>query len=183
MEDIFLHDGPPGREFENAGRSGWPYLETEVLNLRNRENFQEMRDVYLFLKNLDGFSEALDPFTWEGDQNASLHSDIDWRSDHLGVKPTYWNLVDSDMPWQLSEGLAMGSHGPVEGLKPIGRHIDKQALSSHPFYSNSQLVRNPFRCFHRSDGTYERSIDTILAPNQYRLSADSLADCRCQLLG
>lgn len=183
MEDIFLHDGPPGRKFENAGRSGWPYLETEVLNLRNRENFQEMRDVYLFLKNLDGFSEALDPLTWEGDQNARLHSDIDWRSDHLGVKPTYWNLVDSDMPWQLTEGLAMGSQGPVEGLKPIGRHIDKQALSSHPFYRNSQLVRNPFRCFHRSNGTSEHSIDTILAPHQSRLSTDSLTNCRCQLFG
>ena len=26
VEDIFLHEGDKGRLFENAGRSGWPYL-------------------------------------------------------------------------------------------------------------------------------------------------------------
>ena len=158
VEDIFLHDGSPGREFEHAGRSGWPYLETEVLNFRSKDNFQEMRDVYLFLKNLKEFQEPLNDCAWDGDQNANLHSDIDWRADHLGMDVTYWNLVDSDMPWQLTEGIAMCSQGPVEGLRPIGRHIDKQALSSHPFFEKSQLVRNPFRCFHRSDGMYVGSI-------------------------
>lgn len=152
VEDIFLHDGSPGRGFENAGRSGWPYLETEILNFRSQGNFQEMRDVYLFLKSLKDFQEPLNDCAWDGDENANLHSDIDWRADHLGMDATYWNLVDSDMPWQLTEGIAMGNQGPVEGLRPIGRHIDKQALSSHPFFEKSQLVRNPFRCFHRSDG-------------------------------
>lgn len=158
VEDIFLHDGSPGRDFEHAGRSGWPYLETEVLNFRSKDNFQEMRDVYLFLKDLKEFQKPLNDCAWDGDQNANLHSDIDWRADHLGMDATYWNLVDSDMPWQLTEGIAMGSQGPVEGLRSIGRHIDKQALSSHPFFEKSQLVRNPFRCFHRSDGTYASSI-------------------------
>lgn len=23
---------------------------------------------------------------------------IDWRADHLAMEPTFWNLVDSDMP-------------------------------------------------------------------------------------
>ena len=46
----------------------------------------------------------------------------------------------------------MGAMGPRDGLRPIVRHVDKQTLSSHPFYANSQLVRNPFRSFHRSDG-------------------------------
>lgn len=154
VEDIFLHDGKPGRKFENAGRSGWPFLETEVLNFRSQDNFQEMRDVYLFLKNMEGFEKSLDSCIWDGENNASLHSDIDWRSDHLGIDATYWNLVDSDMPWQLTEGMAMGIQAPVDGLKPIGRHIDRQALSSHPFFKDSQLVRNPFRCFHRADGRF-----------------------------
>lgn len=73
----------------------------------------------------------------------------------------YWNMVDSDMPWQLSEGLCMGGlGGPAAGLKPVVRHIDKQAISSHPFYRKSQLVRDPFRCFHRNDGT---SMSALLA--------------------
>ena len=152
VEDIFLHDGPTGREFENAGRSGWPYLETEVLNFRHRSNFQIMRDIYLLLHNKKELQDDLNESTWKADRNASLHTDIDWRGDHLAMEPSFWNLVDADMPWQLSEGLAMGAMGPRDGLQPILRHVDKQVLSSHPFYNNAQLVRSPFRTFHRSDG-------------------------------
>lgn len=54
--------------------------------------------------------------------------------------------------WQLSEGLAMGMHGPRDGLQPLRRHVDKQILSFHPFYKDSCLVRNHFRTFHRGDG-------------------------------
>ena len=46
----------------------------------------------------------------------------------------------------------MGAMGPQDGLQPIVRHVDKQILSLHPFYTNAQLVRSPFRTFHRSDG-------------------------------
>ena len=152
IEDIFLHDGSCGREFEKAGRSGWPYLETEVLNFRSEGNFQEMRDVYILLRKLDGLQESLNETIWTGDKNASLYSDVKWRADHLGMQVDYWSLLDSDMPWQLSEGLCMGGMGPMSGLKPVARHIDKQIISQHPFYKESQLVRNPFRCFHRSDG-------------------------------
>ena len=147
-----VDDGPTGREFENAGRSGWPYLETEVLNFRHRDNFQTMRDIYLLLHDKSELQDDLNESTWRADRNASLHSDVDWRSDHLAMEPSFWNLVNSDMPWQLSEGLAMGSMGPRDGLQPIVRHVDKQILSLHPFYSDAQLVRSPFRTFHRSDG-------------------------------
>jgi len=152
VEDIFLHDGPTGREFESAGRSGWPYLETEILNFRHRAHFQEMRDVYLLLHKNEELHEDLNESTWKADQNASLHSDVNWRADHLAMDPTFWNLVDSDMPWQLSEGLAMTGQGPQDGLRPILRHVDKQTLTSHPFYNDAQLIRNPFRTFHRGDG-------------------------------
>ena len=152
VEDIFLHDGETGREFEKAGRAGWPYLETEILNFRHEQNFQEMRDVYLLLNKMEELNEDLNQSTWKADRNSSLHSDIDWRAGHLAMEPTFWNLVDADMPWQLSEGIAMGSQGPRDGLTPVGRHVDKQTISSHPFYGNAQLVRNPFRTFHRRDG-------------------------------
>ena len=153
VEDIYLHDGPTGREFENAARSGWPYLETEVLNFRHRDSSQEMRDVYLLLHRMEELHEDLNESTWKADQNASLRSDIDWRADHLALEPHFWTLVASDMPWQLSEGLAMGTSGaPKDGLRRIDREIDRQILSSHPFYKESHLVRNPFRTFHRSDG-------------------------------
>ncbi|KAL8944271.1 MAG: hypothetical protein Q9216_000566 [Gyalolechia sp. 2 TL-2023] len=152
VEDIFLHDGQPGREFENGGVAGWPYLETEVLNMRSQKNFQEMRDVYLILSNLTGLDEELDQISFKNDQNSSLQSDIQWRAGHRAMTAGYWNLVASDMPWQLDEGLAMGIRGPLEGLQPITRHVDPQMLSTHPFFKDSHLVRNVFRCFHRSDG-------------------------------
>ena len=46
----------------------------------------------------------------------------------------------------------MGSLGPKDCLQPLSRFVDKQALSNHPFYKDAQVVRNPFRTFHRSDG-------------------------------
>ncbi|KAL9102673.1 MAG: hypothetical protein Q9163_002195 [Psora crenata] len=152
VEDIFLHEGEPGREFENAGRAGWPYLETEIFNFRHRDNVQEMRDVYLLLRDWQELQHDLDLSTWKADHNASLHHDVDWRADHLATQPTFWNLVGSDMPWQLSEGLSMGSLTPKDGLQPVGRHIEPQTLSMHPFYKDAHLVRDPFRTFHRGDG-------------------------------
>ncbi|KAL8772056.1 MAG: hypothetical protein Q9209_002722 [Squamulea sp. 1 TL-2023] len=152
VEDIFLHDGQPGREFENVGASGWPYVETEVLNIRSHKDFQEMRDVYMILSRLTELEEDLDQCSWKNDENSSLQSDVSWRADHLAMPANYWSLVLSDMPWQLSEGLAMGIRGVTEGLQPISRQIGQQTLCNHPFYTNCHMVRNIFRCFHRSDG-------------------------------
>ena len=140
-----------------------------------------MRDIYLLLHDKSELKDDLNESTWRADRNPSLHSDVDWRADHLAMEPSFWNLVDADskalfelirypspptfcspslkmltrkcaVPWQLSEGLAMGAMGPRDGLQPIVRHVDKQILSLHPFYTNAQLVRSPFRTFHRSDG-------------------------------
>ena len=152
VEDIFLHEGDQGREFTHAGRSGWSYLESEVFSFVNREYFQEMRDVYLLLQDRQDLHDELNASSWKANQNASLHQDIDWRAGHLAVEATYWNLVSSDMPWQLSEGLSMGALGPKDGLKPVGRFVEKQTISSFPFYANAHLVRDPFRTFHRGDG-------------------------------
>ncbi|KAL8705938.1 MAG: hypothetical protein Q9201_000993 [Fulgogasparrea decipioides] len=152
VEDIFLHDGQPGRAFENGGKPEWPYVETEILNVRSHKNFQEMRDVYLLLSRLSELDEELDQCSFKNDENSSLQSDVDWRAGHLAMPACFWTLVASDMPWQPDEGMQMGIHGPLEGLQPISRHIAPQTLSIHPFYRDSHIVRNIFRCFHRSDG-------------------------------
>jgi hypothetical protein len=155
VEDLFLNEGPTGRtKFEEAGTPGWPYLECEILNFRSRANFQDSRDAYLLLRDLDGPTTAeLDATVLKDLEDSELIEDVKWRSRHVHSPISYWGLAASDMAWQLSEGLGRGLSGPHAGLKPVGRHIDQQILSRHPFYEQTQVVRSSFRCFHRNDGT------------------------------
>ena len=97
VEDIFLHEGKQGRPFEYAGRSGFPYLMAEISNFRHRDNFREMRDVYLLLKDRTDITKELDESTWKADHNSSLQADIAWRAKHTAIEPTYWKLAVSDM--------------------------------------------------------------------------------------
>ncbi|MCJ1275983.1 hypothetical protein MMC21_003788 [Puttea exsequens] len=167
IEDVFLHQAPEGEEgrnFENVGNSGWPYPQLEVLNFRSRARFQEMRDVRSLLQCLDHLQEDLNKCTWEryrpSDKNtdSTILDDLKWRATHLNITqdfntiPDFWTQVSSDIPWQVTEGLAMASYGPLDGLKPTLQKIDHQALWDHDFFGSAQLVRDPFRCFHRGDG-------------------------------
>jgi len=154
VEDLFLNAGPKECvKFEEAGTPGWPYLQCEILNFRSRANFQDSRDAYLLLRDLDGPTAELDATVLKDLKDSELIEDVKWRSGHVHSPTSYWDLASSDMAWQLSEGLARGLSGPHAGLKPIGRHIDQQILSRHPFYKQSQIVRSRLRCFHRNDGT------------------------------
>ncbi|KAI9822397.1 MAG: hypothetical protein M1827_000116 [Pycnora praestabilis] len=154
VEDLFLHAGPSvGKQFKHGGQPGWPYLTTQTLSVHSREHFKEARDVFMLLKSkFPSISAKLDKTTFEGDNNKNLYDDIVWRADHLGTSMRFWDLAESDMSWQLAEGVGLGMCGPHSGLKPVDRHIDEQMLTRHPFYRKAQLVRDPFRCFHRADG-------------------------------
>ena len=140
-----------GREFESAGRGGWPYLETELLNFRSLQNFTDLRFLASLSRN-NRLTRELDQLTFQGDNNATLRSDIEWRANHVGTNIGYWESVGSDMPWQLSEGNALNMNGPFKGHRTAKRDIDRQSIARHPFFENAQLVRDPFRTFHRSDG-------------------------------
>jgi hypothetical protein len=134
-------------------QAGWPYLDTEILNFRSQQNIQDMRDVFMILSKLEALNPQLDQISLSGDKNENLVDDIKWRANHVGVPMGYWNLVESDMPWQLSEGVDQGDRVEKDKLTPVGRDIDKQLLSTHPFFQKSQIVRSIFRCFHRADGS------------------------------
>ncbi|KAL8775806.1 MAG: hypothetical protein Q9194_003623 [Teloschistes cf. exilis] len=169
IEDMFLHqapDGQDGREFVNIGRDGWPYPSIELLNFRSRIRFQEMRDVHAWLQHMHDLDRDLDRCSWENyepsaeNKGNTILDDLKWRATHLNITqdfntlPDFWTQVRSDMPWQLTEGLAMSSYGPLDGLKPTLQDCDKQALRNHDFFGSAQLVRDPFRCFHRGDGEF-----------------------------
>jgi hypothetical protein len=150
VEDLFLTDRS-GRPFSRGSAAGWPYPSIETLNFRSRENIQEKRDAFLILSKLDRLEHRLNQISNDSINHGRLGGDINWRAGHHGTTADYWTLVKIDMPWQLSEGITVDNPKPGDKLS-ISRNIDKQVLSKHPFYKNAQLVRNPFRCFHRPDG-------------------------------
>ncbi|KAL8658515.1 MAG: hypothetical protein Q9202_007534 [Teloschistes flavicans] len=167
IEDMFLHQAPEGRDgrkFVNIGRDGWPYPSVELLNFRSRSRFQEMRDVHAWFQHMHDLDSDLDRSSWENYKSSAenkgntILDDLKWRATHLNITqdfqtlPDFWTQVRSDMPWQLTEGLAMSSYGPLDGLKPTFQDCDQQALRNHDFFGSAQLVRDPFRCFHRGDG-------------------------------
>jgi len=79
--------------------------------------------------------------------------DLQWRAKHLGLETDFWSDVRADIPYQLTEVNAIEyPSGPLDGPCPLSSPILQQTLWENPFYKNAQLVRNPFRCFHRSDG-------------------------------
>ncbi|KAL8755943.1 MAG: hypothetical protein Q9184_004655 [Pyrenodesmia sp. 2 TL-2023] len=166
IEDLFLHQGKTGRPFENIGRYGWPYAKIEVLNFIDRKRFQNMRDVYRFLHDNTQLTEELNKECWNGFEPSwktngkGVLDDLRWRTTHLGLAndwktlPNYWTVSNSDIPWQLAEGLHAPDYGPLDGLQPTLWQSDKQALHKHAFFGSAQLVRDLFRCFHRGDGLF-----------------------------
>ena len=153
VEDLFLHSkAERGKPYKHAGTLSFPYPALDVLNIRNKDSFQEMRDVFVLSKKVPQVFQKLDQSALDGVDNPDLRRDILWRSKHLGVLPTFWNLSQSDMAWQLSEGFGVGQYGPMSALKPLEAKAKEQILSRHPFFASSQIVRDAFRLFHRGDG-------------------------------
>lgn len=175
IEDIFRHGGPAGRHFHNSAGLAFPYVELEVLNLVDRARFQKMRDVYHFLHDESELTEQLHSECWAGFEPSSqtdglgILDDLRWRATHLGLAedwktlPDFWTACNSDVPRQLTEGAARSGYGPLDGLNPTLWQSDKQALHKHRFFSSAQVVRDPFRCFHRGDGTLHLLIWAMLS--------------------
>lgn len=176
IEDLFRHaNSEEPRPFKNAGHVGFAYVELDNLNFRHREEVEDLRDTYCLLSRLDHLSRSApdstdddlspqtsktptgpEPLDWEchrGDRNPKLRGDLEWRAEHLNTELTFWELVASDMPWQISDGLPICASGPLGRIKPVINSYDFRILSSHPAFLDAQLVRNEFRFFHRSDGS------------------------------
>jgi hypothetical protein len=142
------------------GTKFFPYIQFETLNLRNRQDLQDMLEIKNIItqnKELEQVTAQLDATALEGLSN-NFVQDLDWRSNHLGLDLHYSQLVSRDFPRQLSHSLPrhyLSSHNlsfsPLTDMHDT-HAIDEQVIATFPFYRNAQLVRNPFRCFHRADG-------------------------------
>jgi hypothetical protein len=136
--------------------NSWPYQSIDVLDIIHRDEYINVRDVF---KILSSRVAANDPL--KSQLNASSRTsmdpvmvdDLEWRAKHLGVKTDFWSDVRADIPYQLTEVNAIEyPSGPLDGPCPLSSDIVQQTLWESSVYKNAQLVRNPFKCFHRSDG-------------------------------
>ncbi|KAF2398200.1 hypothetical protein EJ06DRAFT_127188 [Trichodelitschia bisporula] len=152
VEDIFLNYRGRTAATQQGTTHSWPYQEIETVNIRSRTEYDTMRDIYKLRTIISSLTRDLDTLSTEG-LSSALRNDIDWRAEHLGVKAGYWDLIKSDIPYELTQTVALQNPpGPLDGPAVDGLENEFQALWDHPFYENAHIVRNKFRTFHRADG-------------------------------
>ena len=159
---MFRYDWHRGRPFTHSGATPrCPHPTLDILQLRNRKELQQQRNVFDLLKPLEEIQPALDQCALANNRNSSFERDLEWRKIHLGKGLGYWDTVVTDIPYQMSDGVALPAFGPVRAgsLGKERRKLDPTALTKHDHFRKSQLVRNVFRTWHRSDGIYVCPID------------------------
>lgn len=161
IEDLFL--GARTGALQNFGPyHGWLYLGDwmESMNFRSRSEIQDLRDIFKLTAEVivrsPKLAERLNDSTNAGLPD-SIDKDLEWRAQHLGLERDFWTMNGSDLPMQVSEGLAL-RHEPKDQITPSKRPPEILALSRAPLFGSAddpnavQMVRNAFRFFHRSDG-------------------------------
>ncbi|KAB5566742.1 hypothetical protein GE09DRAFT_745718 [Coniochaeta sp. 2T2.1] len=154
VEALFFHTGSKvmGRPFVRGGRAGWPYLEVETFDLRSTRSVQDSRDLLRILKEDRRVSDVLDRGVFTGNNSEKLKKDVTWRAQYVGQGMDFWELAKADLPWHIAEGSYLNMNGPSEGIRTTKLEKSTQSLTRHSFFKDAHIARNPFRCFHRSDG-------------------------------
>ncbi|KAL8690707.1 MAG: hypothetical protein Q9218_003905 [Villophora microphyllina] len=129
-----------------------PGFKIEVLNLRERQYLLDQLDVFNILRNFSVLTISLDQLNVVNDNHSTLFTDIAWRADYMRFSLRFWDMVHSDLPWQLSEGWHSGFFDNDISTNPPTVRLEEQLLSSHPRYKGTVLVMNPLRLFWRTDG-------------------------------
>jgi hypothetical protein len=122
------------------------------LNFRHRDDVRDLRDTYCHLSQIRKLDATLDNSCFDGDKNEKLRGDVEWRTKYFNKPVRFWDLVASDLPFQLSDGIPFQSQGPLAAIKPSLYSRDFEILSRHPHFNMAQLVRNQFRFFHNNNG-------------------------------
>ena len=154
----------------------------EILNFRERQYLQDQSDVLNILRNSPHLSAELDRSSKVKDAEDPTWIARMEMADGLEKKYGFRKDVQSDLPWQLDEGIR--SDFPKLDLKSdaLEAKINEQLLSRYPTYSDAILVRDSFRCSLRDDGCPK-------SPKIYhqhglilrRFSPHNFACCRSQL--
>lgn len=115
-----------------------------------------MRDIRTYVKyhkELTGVKNELDSAALKG-LSKGLTDDLVWRAGFLHRDLDYWELVTPDFQRQLSSGQGVHVDPLVSQLAVL--NVEEQGISKLNFYKRAQIVRYPFRCFHRSDGKHRK---------------------------
>ena len=111
---MFRYDWHRGRPFTHSGATPrCPHPTLDILQLRNRKELQQQRNVFDLLKPLEEIQPALDQCALANNRNSSFERDLEWRKIHLGKGLGYWDTVVTDIPYQMSDGVALPAFGPV----------------------------------------------------------------------
>ena len=152
IEDLFRHDGSKPWAFTNVAGPTWPYIVCQTISLENRDAYKARRDTCILASKVERLASKLDHTKFRGDNNGRLQGDIAWRAQHVGSTMGFLDLAQSDIGYQLPDGRGLGLNGPHGGIRPTDTNLDEQILRRFPFFKLTQIVRAPFRCFHRPDG-------------------------------
>jgi hypothetical protein len=114
---------------------------------------RDIQRIYRRNKVFDAVNKELDAAALEN-VGKKMAEDIQWRARHVRASTGYWDLVAVDFQRQLTNGPSLHVNWLESKLATLD--VQRQSISSLPFYSNVQIVRYTFRCFHRADGMHCR---------------------------
>ncbi|KAI4163034.1 MAG: hypothetical protein LQ342_003352 [Letrouitia transgressa] len=153
VEDMFFWEGIPrktGSNFRNAeNKSDWPYLQFDIINLRGIVEMQEDLEAFCLLRNFPELAQALESANFYRQEDDTLSRTVNRRAWMYGFNKDYWTLTQSDLSWQLGEGIRADPRDADVEMNDFDWKLEEQILSQHPGFRHVILARDSFRALYR----------------------------------
>ena len=117
-----------------------PCLKFQVLNLRDREFLQDQIDVFNMLKTDSTLTSDLVRLDFLKGFESKIQSLIRWTGRNVHACKLLWDVVRSDIPYQLGEGLHDDPSNIYSHGKRAATDNGGPILSRHPRYRRTVLV-------------------------------------------
>ncbi|KAL9037012.1 MAG: hypothetical protein Q9214_005882 [Letrouitia sp. 1 TL-2023] len=153
VEDMFFWESIPRRTASNFGhaenKSDWPYLQFDIINLRGILEMQELLDAFCLLRNFPELAQALESANFYRQEDDTLRGTVNRRAWMYGFNKDFWTLTQSDLSWQLGEGIRADPRDAEGERDDFDWKIEEQVLSQHPGFRHAILARDSFRALYR----------------------------------
>lgn len=151
ITENFVDEGPFPHVHDVLGNADRG-LSTEILSIKPQQYLQDQLDVFNILSSFPGLTSTLDNLNLGENVRSPLLNEVLRRDKYLDVRSGFWNMVRTDLPWQLNEGANASIDDTDILTNPPALSISAQMLARHPKYKGGVLVKSPLRCLHRTDG-------------------------------